>query len=135
MAKSRRLSAERYTLRSAGVLIEGCLTSEGSFCRDYDMKKASIAKLKVNLSRYLDQVKRGESILVIERKQPVAMIVPVSSTGKRLESDNDRLARLERNGLIRRGTPGRSKWLLKRRPIKVTGSVLQDLLDERANGW
>ena len=51
------------------------------------MKKASIAKLKLNLSRYLDQVKRGESILVIERKQPVAMIVPVSSTGKRLESD------------------------------------------------
>jgi len=99
------------------------------------MKKVGIVALKNNFSRYIEQVKRGESIVVMERTQPVALIVPVSSQGKRLDSDNDRLARLESKGLIRRGTPSSSKWLLKRRPVKLAGSVLQDFLDERAESW
>ena len=99
------------------------------------MKKAGIVALKNNFSRYIGQVKRGETIVVMERKQPVALIVSVLSQGKKVDSDDDRLARLERKGLIRRGTPGSLKWLLKRRPVKLTGSVLQELLDERRKGW
>ena len=99
------------------------------------MKKTGMIALKNNFARYIEQVKRGESIVIMERKQPVALIVPVSSPGKKLDSDNDRLARLERRGLIRRGTPGGLKWLLKRRPVKLTGSVLQNLIDERRKGW
>jgi prevent-host-death family protein len=60
------------------------------------MKKAGIAALKNNLSRYLDQVKGGETILVMDRNQPVAQIVPLPSAARGLVSDDDRLSRLER---------------------------------------
>ena len=43
------------------------------------MRKTGIAELKNNLSRYLDQVKSGETILVMDRNQPVAQIVPLPS--------------------------------------------------------
>ena len=99
------------------------------------MKKAGIAALKNNLSRYLDQVKSGETILVMDRNQPVAQIVPLPSAARGLVSDDDRLSRLERKGLIRRAVPGHNKWLAKHRPVKVKGSVLQSLLDERGSGW
>jgi prevent-host-death family protein len=99
------------------------------------MKKAGIAALKNNLSRYLDQVKGGETILVMDRNQPVAQIVPLPSAARGLVSDDDRLSRLERKGLIRRAVPGHNKWLAKHRPVKVKGSVLQGLLDERRSGW
>jgi antitoxin (DNA-binding transcriptional repressor) of toxin-antitoxin stability system len=99
------------------------------------MKKTGIAELKNNLSRYLDQVKSGETILVMDRNQAVAQIVPLPSAARGLVSDDDRLSRLERKGLIRRAVPGHNKWLAKHRPVKVKGSVLQGLLDERGSGW
>jgi prevent-host-death family protein len=98
------------------------------------MKKAGIAELKNNLSRYLDQVKNGESILVLDRNHPVAQIIPLQKAARGTEQD-DRLARLERKGLIRRGSGGSGQWLAKRRLVKVPGSVLRDLLDERRSGW
>jgi hypothetical protein len=47
---------------------------------------------------------------------------------------DERLTRLERLGLIRRGTGGLPEWLGKRRPPKLRGSVLRDLLEERERG-
>jgi prevent-host-death family protein len=99
------------------------------------MKKAGIAELKNNLSRYLDQVKNGESILVLDRSRPVAQIIPLQKAARGAVEPDDRLARLERKGLIRRGSGGSGQWLAKRRLTKVPGSVLQDLLDERRSGW
>jgi prevent-host-death family protein len=99
------------------------------------MKKAGIAELKNNLSRYLDQVKSGESILVLDRNQPVAQIVPFQRGGRGALAEDDRLARLERKGLIRRGSGGSGRWLTKRRLVKVPGGILQGLLDERRSGW
>jgi prevent-host-death family protein len=115
--------------------IEGRLTPSRLLSYDGHMKKAGIAALKNNLSRYLDQVSSGESILVMDRNRPVAQIVPLPSNGRGLVADEDRLARLERKGLIRRGSTGSLKWLAKRRPVKLKGSVLRDLLDERGSGW
>jgi hypothetical protein len=51
------------------------------------------------------------------------------------KSDEARLARLEKKGLIRRGSGGNQQLLLKRRPVKLKGSVLTDLLEERRSGW
>ena len=100
------------------------------------MKKAGITELKKNLSRYLDRVKRGESILLFHRNQPLAQIIPVKKAARRLAvDDDDRIARLEREGLIRRGSGGSEQWLLKHRPVKVPGSVLKNLMDERRSGW
>src|SRR5688500_12459654 len=98
------------------------------------MKKAGIAALKNNLSRYLDQVKGGETILVMDRNQRVAHRVPVPRAARGVVSDDDRLSRLERKGLIRRAGTEHNKWLAQHRPVKVKGSVLQDLLDKRRSG-
>jgi antitoxin (DNA-binding transcriptional repressor) of toxin-antitoxin stability system len=40
------------------------------------MKKAKIAELKNQLSKYIHQVKRGNTVMVLERDTPVAMITP-----------------------------------------------------------
>ncbi len=93
------------------------------------MKKAKIGELKNNLSRYLDYVRGGGSVLVLDRDQPVAQIIPSRGAGR-----DERLARLERRGLIRRGAGGLPRWL-ERKAAKVRGSVLRDLLEERRSGW
>ena len=98
------------------------------------MKNVDITELKKNLSRYLERVKRGESILVFNGNQPVAQIMPLQKGPRRITSDATRLDRLERKGVIRRGNGESARWLVKRRLVKVPGSVLQDLLDERRSG-
>ena len=99
------------------------------------MKKARIAELKNNLSRYLEHVKGGGSVLVLDRDQPVAQIVPLQPTVSGSGASEERLARLERRGLIRRGTGGLPDWLGRRKPPRLRGSVLKDLLAEREGGW
>jgi prevent-host-death family protein len=98
------------------------------------MKKAKIAELKNNLSRYLDHVRGGGSVLVLDREHPVAQIVPLREGERASRGADGRLARLERRGLIRRGKGGLPSWL-GRRPVKVRGGVLKDLLEERKGGW
>lgn len=99
------------------------------------MKKARIAELKNNLSAYLDHVRAGGSVLVLDRDHPVAQILPLQPLVRRPAVDEERLVRLERRGLIRRGAGGLPKWLGRRRPPRLRGSVLKDLLDEREAGW
>ena len=99
------------------------------------MQNAKIAELKNNLSRYLDYVKAGGAVIVLDRDRPVAQIVPLSARGARAGGDNARLARLERRGVIRRGAGGLPDWLGRRRPPRLHGSVLRDVLTERESGW
>src|SRR5688572_29245330 len=99
------------------------------------MKKARIAELKNNLSRYLEHVRGGETVLVLDRTTPIARIVPLHRESAAGTDADDRLARLERQGLVRRGTGQRPDWLGRRRPPKLRGSVLGDLLRERRAGW
>lgn len=99
------------------------------------MKTVKIAELKNHLSRYLDHVRSGESVLVLDRDQPVARIVPLARLGGEARGHDGRLMRLERRGLIRRGSGGLPEWLGQRRPPRLRGSVLKDLLAERGEGW
>ncbi len=99
------------------------------------MKRAKIAELKNNLSRYLDHVKAGGSVVVFDRDRPVAQIVPLSRAGGGAGGADARLDRLDRQGLIRRGTGGLPSWFGRRRPPRLRGSVLRDLLTERETGW
>lgn len=99
------------------------------------MEKAKIAELKNSLSRYLEYVKSGGSVLVLDRDQPVAQIVPLQRTARGSVGSEARLARLERHGLIRRGPGGLPDWLGKRKPPRLRGSVLRDLRRERESGW
>ena len=97
------------------------------------MKKAKIAHLKNNLSRYLEHVRGGGSVLVLDRDQPVARLIPLSQSGA--GGAADRLARLERQGLIRRGAGRRPAWRPTRKPARLPGGVLRGLLDERERSW
>jgi antitoxin (DNA-binding transcriptional repressor) of toxin-antitoxin stability system len=99
------------------------------------MKKARIAELKNNLSRYLQHVRGGGTILVFDRDEAVAQIAPLPQAGPKQGTTVERLARLERRGLIRRGTGGHPDWFGRRKPPRLRGSVLRDLLRDREEGW
>lgn len=96
------------------------------------MKKAKIGELRNHLSRYLEHVRGGGEVLVLDRDRPVARIVSVASG--RLSDDDGRVGRLERRGLARAGTGGLPTWFGRRKPARVRGSVLADLLAEREEG-
>ena len=87
--------------------------------------------MKNNLSRYLEYVRGGGTVLILDRDLPVARIVPLQHSAPAAGDDDTRLARLERRGLIRRGKGGLPEWLGRRKPPRLRGSVLRDLLDER----
>ncbi|MFZ0247947.1 type II toxin-antitoxin system Phd/YefM family antitoxin [Candidatus Binatus sp.] len=103
------------------------------------MKKAKIAQLRNSFSRYLDHVRAGGSVLVYDRDTPIAEIVPLtrSKTRSKKDRDEERLARLERKGSIRRGSGDLAAWLKTHKPIEIPGGagVLQALLEERESGW
>jgi prevent-host-death family protein len=96
------------------------------------MKTATITQLKNGISALIDRVRAGESILILDRGVPVARLEPVPPA-----PDDARLARLERAGIIRRGTgePVPLERLAKplRRGQKPAG-VLDALLEERREG-
>lgn len=44
------------------------------------MKTVGTAELKAHLSEHLQSVRRGESITILDRREPVARIVPILDT-------------------------------------------------------
>jgi prevent-host-death family protein len=74
------------------------------------MKRASISEAKNRLSALIDRVRHGETVVIEDRGVPVARLESVlSRTGTAAEG---RLARLERQGLVRRPTAAPPKELL-----------------------
>jgi len=93
------------------------------------MTKTAVTKLKASLAHYIKQVKAGEEILVTERGEPVARIVPVAKEGP------ENIKALEKQGLIRSGS-GRLPadfWELAR-PADKSRAALNALLSERETG-
>ena len=107
------------------------------------MTKAGIADLKNNLSRYLSVVRGGGEVVVLDRDTPVARIVPFTrprgvAAGAGPEQpapEDERLAAMERQGLIRRGDRSAARdWGRTHRPIRLArgaGSVVETLLEMR----
>jgi prevent-host-death family protein len=89
------------------------------------MKAATITEVKNQLSAIIDRVKAGESVVVTDRGQPVAMIEPVRADA----DDAARLVRLERSGIVRPASkpapPLRSALPTAR------ASAVEALIDER----
>lgn len=97
------------------------------------MEKATITELKNGLSALIDRVKAGESIVVTDRGIPVAVIEPMSA---RVDLD-DRLARLERSGIIKRGKGEIPLDLIRKHgpTPRGGGNIAVDyLLEERREG-
>lgn len=98
------------------------------------MKVASISQTKNNLSALLDEVKQGETVLILDRDRPVARLEPVVRGGE-LDPEG-RLERLERGGIVRRGAGSSAADVVARTPPRPGpgGSVLAALLEERRQG-
>lgn len=96
------------------------------------MKSATVSKLKATLSKYLAQVKAGEEIIVMERGNPIAKIVPLPPDSSPLPTH---LLELARAGLLRVGSGRLPKgfWNMPR-PTDPQGRGLRTLLEERAKG-
>jgi antitoxin (DNA-binding transcriptional repressor) of toxin-antitoxin stability system len=59
------------------------------------MKIASVTELKNGLSAYLKEVVSGETVLVMDRKRPVAVFQPIGS-----DHGDERLAGLVASGIV-----------------------------------
>ena len=92
------------------------------------MKRATISHAKNHLSELLAGVKRGETVLILERNRPIARIVPIEASQ---QGDDERLAELERRGVIRRAARPPRKTLPP--PIRLPDgvSIVEALLEER----
>lgn len=95
------------------------------------MKNAKISELKNNLSRLLAYVRRGGRVRVFDRDRPVADLVPCELPGSG-DAGDARLRELELEGILRRGTGRLPEGFLEQRLPKTKVSVLEALLDERA---
>jgi len=97
------------------------------------MRSVSVSQAKNNLSALIAKVRAGQSILITDRQQPVARLQPIEPTD---ETDDQRLARLERAGVITRGRGKlHKKFFRMPRPKSPRGaSVLDALLEERREG-
>jgi len=97
------------------------------------MKKASITEAKNNLSALIDSVKGGSPVLIVDRGRPVARLEPVGRGGG---PNDDRLARLIRDGVVRPARSAARKDLLSGEPPrgKKGASGLRVLLSERREG-
>ena len=86
------------------------------------MKTAGIKDLKNRLSYYLRKVKKGEKILITDRDQIIATILPV----ERGEEDS-RLLSLVKEGFAswRGGKPTGSH-----RPVKIKGRTVSEIVLE-----
>jgi len=93
------------------------------------MTRASISETKAKLSALLDRVKAGEEVTITDRGVAVARIVPLPTSD--VDWD-ERLDRLERQGVIRRPKKKLDPGWLRSQPLAVSrASVLEALLEER----
>ena len=100
------------------------------------MIRATISEVKNGLSAYLRRVKAGESVLVMERKTPVAHIVPVgqgAGDGQELDAvDREaKLARLVQAEVVTRRSSG-SPLDIVRQPVDKDAGLLDTVLEERS---
>lgn len=98
------------------------------------MKTATISDAKNNLSAYIDLVRQGETVVILDRNKPVARLTPID---RAIDLDDEaRLAELERKGVLRRAEVRPSRRLLKSLPPapKIKGDLLAVLIAERSEG-
>jgi antitoxin (DNA-binding transcriptional repressor) of toxin-antitoxin stability system len=98
------------------------------------MKKATISVAKNTLSRLIDHVKRGETVLILDRDTPVARLEPVSR--------DPELGDARMSELVKRGTiapprkPLETEAYVKRQMATLApgASGVRTILEEREAG-
>lgn len=91
------------------------------------METATISEIKNRLSAYLKMVRAGRTVLILDRNEPVARLERVEGAAR----SDDRFARLERAGLLRRPVANVPLDRLREAAPQGERSVLEALLEER----
>lgn len=81
------------------------------------MKAIGTADLKAHLSRHLQAVRRGETITVLDRREPIARLVPIAENV---------------SGLVIRPATGSLQDVPLPGPVRRSEDVLEELMEERA---
>jgi prevent-host-death family protein len=101
------------------------------------MKRASVTEAKNQLSALLDRVRQGESVVIEDRGIAVAHLQPVAQQSA--AADDDRLARLERQGVLRPAATAKLGQRLQSAPPRPRSGKAVRLSDlvraERGEGW
>lgn len=88
------------------------------------MNRIGIREAKAQLSKLLRDVRRGEEWIITERGRPIAKL---SSAGPDAETDEEWLARLEREGLLERPPRGaRMPEPLDMEPSDIAQRILRE---------
>jgi prevent-host-death family protein len=97
------------------------------------MVVATITEAKNGLSALIDQVRAGESVLIMDRGTPVARLESAISAAPDSEG---RIARLERVGAVRAARKPPVTDLLSTSPPspRTAGSAVAALIEERREG-
>ena len=98
------------------------------------MKMANITETKNHLSALIHEAQRGETIIVLDRKKPVARIEAVTSVTD--EREDVRLDRLQRGGVLLKPRGGSLEDILNKRPPQPgrAASAVRTLCAEREEG-
>ena len=97
--------------------------------------RARITELRDRLSRYLDHVKAGGRVLILDRDRPVAELIPVAESGEiGDDADRKRLEAMQRSGLLRVSRTEIPSEILPGKAPGGGAGVLAALLEERAHG-
>jgi len=94
------------------------------------MTVASITHAKNNLSKLIEQVRHGESVLILDRNIPVARLQPLERASS--QADKAKLTELERRGVLKRGTGKLPRHFFKLAPLKFKKSLVEAVLEERS---
>lgn len=98
------------------------------------MEKTTISQLKARLSAYLKKVRAGQTILILDRDEPIARLERVGGPASGPAGGDDRLLRLERAGLLRRATGRLSVGALRKPAARTKARVLDALIEDRRSG-
>ena len=94
------------------------------------MDKATVSKLKDNLSAYLRKVRAGHAVVIYDRNVPIARLERIESAGR----GADRLASLRAQGIARPPLHTRSAAAVRSslsNPVPHSAQVLDALQQDR----
>ncbi len=95
---------------------------------------ATISETKNHLSAFIHEARRGETIIVLDRKKPVARIESISPLTD--EASDLRLTRLERDRVLLKPRGGSLDTILGKSPPRSKGkaSAVSALREEQEEG-
>ena len=96
------------------------------------MRSATVTETKNQLSSLLQEVQRGQTVLIVSRNRPVARLEPVASPGG--DQPEARIGRLEHDGVVQWAQGGPLQRVLTEPPPTPERSALAAILEEREAG-